>query len=138
MTTAVIKVKKSVKPSSTSKQALKTQAESLSQPKSPIIVEKAFNRSDLIQTLSDQVAITKKEAAAVLDTLKEIMVAHLVQGGPQHFKWPGLLNMKVKTKAATQARQGINPLTGQPTTFAAKPAKRLVKITALHGLKESI
>ena len=137
---AATKVKKGAKTSLTSKQALKTQTESLDSEvsKTPILVQKAFNRSDLIQTLSEHVAISKKEAAAVLDTLKDIIVAHLVKGGPQHFKWPGLLNMRVKEKAATQARQGVNPLTGQPTTFAAKPAQSLIKIKALNNLKDLI
>ena len=66
------------------------------------------------------------------------MIAHLAKDGPQHFKWPGLFKMKAKEKAATQARQGVNPLTGQPATFAAKPAKRLVKITALNNLRDLV
>ena len=43
--------------------------------------------------------------------------------------------MKIKEKAATDVRQGVNPFTGEPATFAAKPVKLLVKITTLNGLK---
>ena len=106
--------------------------------KSPIVVQNAFNRSDLINTLLEHVGIDKKQAVAVLDTLKDIIVAHLVPEGPQHFKWPELFSMKIKEKAATDVRQGVNPFTGEPATFAAKPAKRLVQITALNGLKALI
>ncbi|MBP6103549.1 MAG: hypothetical protein KA508_00540 [Gammaproteobacteria bacterium] len=50
---ATTTVKKGSKTSPTSKQALKTQAESLAfqASKSPIVVQKAFNRNDLINTL---------------------------------------------------------------------------------------
>ncbi len=139
MAKATSKVKKTTKKSPSSKQALKTQTESLSQSsKSPIVVQKAFNRSDLIKTLSEHAAISKKEAVAVLDTLKDIIVAHLVKGGPQQFKWPGLLNMHIKEKPATQAKQGINPFTGEATTFAAKPAKSLIKMKALNNLRDLV
>ena len=106
--------------------------------KSPIVVQKAFDRSDLIRTLSEQVGIDKKQATAVLDTLKDVIVAHLALEGPQHFKWPGLFSMKIKEKAATKERQGVNPFTKEPTTFAAKPAQRLVKITPMNSLKDLI
>jgi DNA-binding protein HU-beta len=41
-------------------------------------------------------------------------------------------------KAATKARQGINPFTKQPTIFKAKPARKLVKIRALKALKDAL
>ena len=39
-------------------------------------------------------------------------------------------------KPATKARKGINPFTGQETTFAAKPARTVVKIRPLKKLKD--
>jgi hypothetical protein len=46
--------------------------------------------------------------------------------------------MKVVKKPATKARQGINPFTKEPMTFKAKPARKLVKVRALKGLKDSL
>ena len=46
--------------------------------------------------------------------------------------------VKIKTvkKPARRARKGINPFTGEETTFAAKPASTAVKVTPLKGLKD--
>jgi nucleoid DNA-binding protein len=44
--------------------------------------------------------------------------------------------MTVKNAPARKARKGINPFTGEPTIFKAKPASRKVKVTALKALKE--
>ncbi|MGI9214826.1 MAG: HU family DNA-binding protein [Gammaproteobacteria bacterium] len=41
-------------------------------------------------------------------------------------------------KAATKAREGINPLTGKNTIFKAKPARKIVRIRPLKKLKEII
>jgi hypothetical protein len=40
-------------------------------------------------------------------------------------------------KPATKARKMISPFTGQEITVKAKPARNVIKVTALKGLKES-
>jgi DNA-binding protein HU-beta len=49
---------------------------------------------------------------------------------------PGLCKVKVRRKPATKARKGINPFTGEPTIFKAKPATNVVKILPLKAMKE--
>jgi len=44
----------------------------------------------------------------------------------------------VVKKSATKARKGINPFTGEPTTFKAKPARKVVKIKPLKKLKAAV
>ena len=46
--------------------------------------------------------------------------------------------MKIKTikKPAVRARKGINPFTKEPTMFKAKPARTIVKVQPLKGLKD--
>jgi hypothetical protein len=46
------------------------------------------------------------------------------------------LKVIVVNKPATPARRGINPFTKQEQMFAAKPARRVVKIRALKALKD--
>ena len=106
--------------------------------KGPLVVKEAFNKSLLIRTLVERTDLGKKEVVSVLEGLKEIMIAHLTKKGPQHFKWQGVLMAKIKDKPATKARKGTNPFTGEEMTFAAKPARRIVKITALKPLKEAV
>jgi len=48
------------------------------------------------------------------------------------------LNLKLKKKAATSDRQGVNPLTKEPCVFKAKPASKTVKSYALKKLKEMV
>jgi len=44
--------------------------------------------------------------------------------------------IKMRFKAATKSRKGINPFTGEPTTFKAKPATLQPRFTAGKALKD--
>ena len=48
------------------------------------------------------------------------------------------MKIKVVRKAATKARRGINPFTKEEMMFKAKPARNVVKVLALKGLKEMV
>ena len=64
------------------------------------------------------------------------MHRHLKKRSAGVFTLPGLAKFSVTAKKATRARKGINPFTGEETTFAAKPARRMVKVRVLKGLKD--
>ena len=89
-------------------------------------------------TLSERTGLSKKEVSEVLTQLTLVVEGHLKKGGPGKFTMPGMLKMSVKSVPAKKARKGINPFTGEPTTFKAKPASRKVKVTALKALKEMV
>lgn len=63
---------------------------------------------------------------------------HVKRRACGEFVWPGIVKVKAVKKAATKARKGINPLTGQETTFAAKPARIVVRVKPLRGLKAMV
>ncbi len=44
--------------------------------------------------------------------------------------------LKMRYKAATKSRKGINPFTGEPATFKAKPATLQPRFTAGKALKD--
>jgi nucleoid DNA-binding protein len=48
--------------------------------------------------------------------------------------------MKIRriSKPATKARKGINPFTGEETTFKAKPARNIVKVRPMKALKDMV
>jgi hypothetical protein len=46
--------------------------------------------------------------------------------------------MKVRVRAATPEREGIHPITKQPTVFKAKPERRVVKASPVKALKDSV
>ena len=97
---------------------------------------KAPTKSEIYSHIASQTDLTKKDIAAVFDSLSGLIKKNVGKRGPGVFTVPGLMKITVRTRPATPARKGINPFTGEPATFKAKPARRVVKVTALKGLKE--
>ena len=83
---------------------------------------------------------SRRDANKLLDALWPV-VADLALQDTKKTK-PGsvplghLGRMKMSYKAATKARKGTNPFTGEPTTFKAKPATLQPRFTASKALKE--
>ena len=94
---------------------------------------KAPTKSELLAQISADTELSRKQVAAVFESLDGIIKKSL--RGPGLFTLPGLAKMKVFKKPATKARQGVNPFTGEKMTFKAKPASKKVRILALKGLK---
>ena len=103
-----------------------------------LAVKKPLNKSNILKCLSEASCVTKKQAAFMLDGLTDIIEAHIKRKGPGEFVLPGLAKFRAIHKPATKAREGINPFTGQPTVFAAKPARYIVKIRPLKKLKDMV
>jgi len=101
-------------------------------------IKDPMTKSALYATIAEKTEMKKKDVDAVFSALAEIAEGHLKKGGAGVFTLPGLLKMKVVRKPATRARKGINPFTGEETTFKAKPARNVVKILPLKGAKEMV
>lgn len=99
---------------------------------------KARSKSEIYGVIADHVGITKKEVAAVFDTMGQIIEADLKKGAVGSFNVPGMMKVLVQNKKAVKARKGINPFTGEETMFKAKPARRIVKVRPLKGLKDLV
>lgn len=99
-------------------------------------IREPYTKAKLIAAISEDTGLTRKEVAGVFESLGDFMHRHLKKRSAGTFTLPGLAKFTVSTKKATRARKGINPFTGEETTFAAKPARRVVKIRALKGVKE--
>lgn len=99
-------------------------------------IREPYTKAKLIAAISEDTGLTRKEIAGVFESLSDYMTRHLKKRSCGTFTLPGLAKFSVSVKKATRARQGINPFTGEETTFAAKPARRVVKIRALKGVKE--
>ncbi|MBF5052516.1 HU family DNA-binding protein [Alloalcanivorax sp.] len=95
-----------------------------------------MTKSQIIAQISDSTGLTKKDVNSVFDELTDIMEGHLKKRGAGQFTLPGLFKAVTQKKPATKARKGINPFTGQETTFAAKPARTVVKVRPLKKLKD--
>ena len=97
-----------------------------------------MTKSALYMTLSEKTGLKKKDIVAVFNELTTIINGHVKKNAAGLFTVPGLMKIKVIRKPATKARKGINPFTGEPAVFKAKPARNVVKVLALKALKEMV
>jgi len=96
-------------------------------------------KTEIFGNIAEATDLSKKQIAAVFDALSgEIQQAVGKRGGPGQFTIPGLCKITVQRKPATKERKGINPFTGEETVFKAKPARNVVKIRPLKGLKDMV
>lgn len=99
-------------------------------------IKDPLSKGGIVKAIMDMTALAKKDVTAVLESLHTLIELHIKSRGPGKFVLPGMLKINVVKKPARPARKGINPFTGEETTFKAKPAHKVVKIKALKKLKE--
>ena len=99
---------------------------------------KPRTKSEVYSTIAEHTGIAKRDVALVFDVMSQMIAADLKKGKAGSFNVPGMMKVTVRRKPATKARKGINPFTGEPTTFKAKPAMNVVKIRPLKGLKDLV
>lgn len=98
---------------------------------------KAPTKSEIYAKIVEDTGLTRKDVAAVFESLNGQIKKNLGgRNAPGIFTVPGLLKMRVVKKPATKARKGVNPFTKEEMMFKAKPASRVVKVSALKGLKD--
>jgi DNA-binding protein HU-beta len=86
-----------------------------------------MTKSQVIAYLAEEVGITKKQGAAVLNALAGLAVKIIKEG--DKLALPGFVTLKVQNR---KARIGRNPQTGEPLEI---PAKRVVKAVPAATLK---
>lgn len=99
---------------------------------------KARSKSDVFGTIAGHVGIARRQVAEVFHVLGSIIRADLSKNGPGVANLPGLARVRVQRKPATKARMGINPFTKEQVMFKAKPARNVVRLRPLRGLKEMV
>ena len=97
-----------------------------------------MSKSELIQRIMDghPNEITRKDVKGVIEAVAAIGHKELRKTGA--FVVPGLAKFIVIKKPATKARQGINPFTKEPTTFKAKPARKIVRARPVKATKDAV
>ena len=99
-------------------------------------IAEPYSKAQVLSAIAEETGLTKKEVSAVFDSLKDLIHRHLKSRGAGVFTLPGLAKITVTKKPATKERKGVNPFTGEQTVFKAKPARRVVKVRPLKGLKD--
>ena len=95
-----------------------------------------YTKTQILDAIAAATELSRKQVAAVLDSLGEVIEAHLKKNGAGEFVLPGLLKISSLRKPATKARKGINPFTKEEVTFKAKPASTVIKVRPLKKLKD--
>ncbi len=106
-------------------------------PKAPQSIKSVLTKSALVAHLADATHVAAKDARALLVALENTILASIGRKSAGTFVLPGLLKITVTSVAAKPARKGVNPFTGEPTIFKAKPATIRVKVRPMKKLKDA-
>lgn len=105
-------------------------------PKKAAPIAEKYTKTQITTEIADSTGLTKKQVSDVIDSLSNVIERHLHKRGAGEFVLPGILKIKTVKKPARKARKGVNPFTGEETTFKAKPASIAVKVQPLKKLKD--
>jgi nucleoid DNA-binding protein len=97
--------------------------------------QKPMSKTDIMMALSEATGLTKQQVAGLFGELATLIKRNLAEDGPGIFMIPNLLQIKVVRKSAVAEHKGVNPFTKEEMLVKAKPAKNVVKVVALKGLK---
>jgi nucleoid DNA-binding protein len=100
------------------------------------IMATQMSKSQLIEKIATTTEVSKKEVKGVMDALVDVGHKELKKNGI--FVLPGFAKFVVVRKPARPAREGINPFTKEKTIFKAKPARNVVKVRPMKGLKDMV
>jgi nucleoid DNA-binding protein len=98
--------------------------------------KKPSTKSEILGHISDKTDLSRKQVSAVFDELAGLIKRDLKSSGL--FNVVGLMKIKLVHKPAVPAHKGINPFTKEQMMFKAKPARNVVKVLPLKGLKDMV
>lgn len=132
-------VKKSaVKKKSVKKSVKKTAAKAAAPEKKIKAISDSYTKTQLYSHIAEETGLARKDVAKVFESLGDVIEGHVKSRGAGEFKIPGLMKIKINKKPATKARKNVpNPFRpGEMMDVKAKPARKVVKILPLKGLKD--
>ncbi len=96
-------------------------------------------KQQILTDIADETGLSKKEVGAVFAALGTKIVQHMKPRGSGDFTIPDTgIKVRRVVKPKTKARMGRNPFTGEEIKIAAKPARKVIRLSALKALKESL
>jgi nucleoid DNA-binding protein len=93
----------------------------------------------ILKSIAEETGLTLSQVKNVFAAAGHIAKCHLIKRGSGEFAVPEMaIKVVRKTKPATKAREGRNPMTGETIKIAAKPKRDVIKVRPLKALKEVI
>ena len=108
--------------------------------KNEAAAKKPMTKTELLNAISDETDLNRREVSVVLDALSAQISKSLGPRGAGAFTLPGLVKIEKKKVPAREARKGVpNPFKpGELMDVAARPATTKVKVRALKSLKDMV
>ena len=102
--------------------------------------KKPMTKSALLNAISTETNLNRRDVRAVLDALSRQISKSLGRRGAGAFTLPGLIKIEKKKVPARKASRGVpNPFKpGELMDIAARPATTKVKVRALKSLKDMV
>ncbi|MEO7099221.1 MAG: HU family DNA-binding protein [Luteolibacter sp.] len=104
--------------------------------KKQITIKDRYSKTQILDEIAASTELSRKQVAAVLDSLADVIQGHVKKNAVGEFVLPGLLKISTVRKPAVKAHKGINPFTKEEVMFKAKPASTAVKVRPLKKLKD--
>ena len=97
--------------------------------------KKPMTKSELLNAISSDTNLNRREVSAVLDALSAQISKSLGRRGAETFTLPGLIKIEKKKVPARKASKGVpNPFKpGELMDIAARPATTKVKVPGAQG-----
>jgi DNA-binding protein HU-beta len=96
----------------------------------------ALTQTQLAAAVAERTGISKAQAKNVIDALEEVVLTEI--GNAEKVKIGNLVQLTVRVKPPTKAREGRNPATGEVITIAPKPASVDVRARVLAKTKAAL
>jgi DNA-binding protein HU-beta len=96
----------------------------------------ALTQSQFADAVAERAGLSRADAKRALAALEEVILDEI--GNAEKVKIGGIVQLTVRVKPATKARQGRNPATGEEITIGPKPASVDVRARALAKAKNAL
>ncbi len=92
-----------------------------------------LTQTQLADEVAQRAGATRADAKRILTALEEVILDEI--SNAEKVKIGSVVQVEVRVRAATKARPGRNPATGEEITISAKPASVVVKARPLAKAK---
>jgi nucleoid DNA-binding protein len=92
-----------------------------------------LTQTQLADEVAQRAGASRADAKRLLTALEEVVLEEI--SNAEKVKIGGVVQIEVRVRAATKARPGRNPATGEEITISAKPASVTVKARPLAKAK---
>jgi DNA-binding protein HU-beta len=96
----------------------------------------ALTQTQLAAAVAERAGLSKAQAKTAIEALEDVVLDEI--GNAEKVKIGNLVQLTVRVKPPTKAREGRNPATGETITIGAKPASVDVRARVLAKTKAAL